>query len=74
MTHDIGWDTLIEHCVRIVRSARVRSTVGAVKRSTFFFNVFVCYVCVTCSSMALCRDTQFGRACFEDGFFSVVAW
>ena len=36
MTHDIGWDTLIEHCVRIVRSARVRSTVGAVKRSTFF--------------------------------------
>ena len=21
--------------------------------------------------MALCRNTQFGRACFEDGFFSV---
>ena len=45
MTLDIGWDTLIEHCVRIVRSVRVRCTAGAVKRSTFFstfsFVVFV---------------------------------
>ena len=73
MTHDIGWDTLIEHCVRIARSVRVRCTVGSVKRSTFF-NVFVSCVYVTCSSMALCRHTQFGRACFEDGFVSVVAW
>ena len=36
MIHDIGWDTLIEHCVRIARSVRVRCTVGSVKRSTFF--------------------------------------